>query len=151
MAPVVLRGLPGGKPIHERWFGQNKTWRGLIVAILMGGLIFWLQKYIYVLGFQRWALIDYADFSVLLGFLLGAGAILGDLFKSFWKRRQGIAPGERWIPWDQLDFVLGGIVFSFLVYVPPVEVAVILLIISPVLHIMVNHLGYWLGIRKEKW
>src|SRR3989338_7960100 len=122
MAPVLLRWLPGGRPIHERWFGRNKTWRGLIVAVLVGGLVFWLQKYAYLLGFQRWALIDYADFSVLLGFLLGAGAILGDFAKSFWKRRAGISPGERWIPWDQLDFVMGGLVFSFFMYVPPVEV-----------------------------
>ena len=151
MAPVLLRWLPGSVPIHEHWFGGNKTWRGLVVAVLVGGFVFWLQKYAYALGFRQWTLIDYNDFSILMGFLLGAGAILGDLFKSFWKRRYGISPGERWIPWDQLDFVMGGIVFSFFLYVPPVEVVVVLLVISPLLHVIVNHIGYWVGIRKEKW
>ena len=32
------------------------------------------------------SLIDYSDFSLLLGFLLGFGAILGDLVKSYFKR-----------------------------------------------------------------
>ncbi len=151
MSPVLFKWLPFDTPIYEQWFGKNKTWRGLIVAILVGGFVFWLQKYLYAAGFQRWALIDYNDFSVLLGFLLGGGAILGDLVKSFWKRRYGIPPGERWIPWDQLDFVIGGLLFSFFLYVPPVEVVVVLLVVSPLLHIFVNHIGYWVGIRGRKW
>ncbi len=151
MAPVLLRFLPLGIPVHERLFGPNKTWRGLIVAPLAGGLIFGLQKVLYSAGFTSLAIIDYADFSVVLGFLLGAGAILGDLVKSYYKRKEGLKPGERWIPWDQLDFVIGGMVFSFFVYVPPVEVAFTLLIVSPFLHIAVNHLGYWLGVRESKW
>ncbi len=151
MAPVLLGWLPLGKPVHQKWFGGNKTWRGLAVAILAGGLVFWLQKLAYESGFTRLALIDYAGFSLWLGFLLGTGAILGDLAKSYSKRRHGIKPGEKWFPWDQLDFVIGGIVLSFLVYVPPVETVIILLLASPVLHIIVNHLGFWLKIRKEKW
>lgn len=151
MAPVLLRWLPFGIPIHQKWFGRNKTWRGLVVAPLVGGLIFYLQKLAYSSGFTQLALLDYSDFSVLLGFLLGAGAILGDLAKSFYKRKADIPPGQRWFPWDQLDFVIGGITFSFFVYVPPAEVVLMLFIFSPVLHIAANHLGYWLRIRKEKW
>ena len=95
MAPILLRGIPfGGKPIHEKLFGAHKTWRGLVVAPLVGGLVFLLQKWLYLQGFQDWALIDYADFPVLFGFMQGAGVILGDLVKSFYKRKQGIKPGE---------------------------------------------------------
>ena len=151
MAPVIFRWLPGGKPVHEKLFGPNKTWRGLIIAPVAGGLVFWIQKWAYQSGFQQFAIIDYADFSVLLGFLLGTGAILGDLVKSYYKRKAGLKPGHPWIPWDQSDFVVGGLVFSFFLYVPPAEVALILLIFSPLLHIVVNHLAYWLKIRKEKW
>ncbi|MEK6950634.1 MAG: CDP-archaeol synthase [Nanoarchaeota archaeon] len=154
MSPVLLRFLPGGIPIHERWFGPNKTWRGLIVAPLVAGLIFFLQKLLYNTGynvFTQLAIIDYADFSLALGFLQGAGAILGDLVKSYYKRKEGLKPSQRWLPWDQLDFMLGGIVGSFFVYVPPVEVVVMLLVVSPFLHIAVNHLGYWLKIREKAW
>ncbi len=152
MAPVLFRWLPFlDKPVQEKVFGKNKTWRGLLTATLCGGFIFFIQKVLYAQGFRSLAIIDYSDFSTLYGFLLGAGAILGDLVKSYFKRGYEVAPGERWFPWDQLDFVFGGILFSLFMYVPPAEVVLILLIASPVLHIVVNHAAYWLGIRKEKW
>ncbi len=151
MAPVLFRWLPGGVPISKRLLGSNKTWRGIIAAILTGGLVFWLQQLLYALGFRQFALIAYSDFSVALGFMLGAGAILGDLVKSYLKRGYNLPPGARWLPWDQLDFVFGGIIFSWFVYVPPAEVVLVLLVISPVLHIAINHIAYWLRIRKEKW
>ena len=151
MAPIIFRWLPGGHPVSIPLFGENKTWRGLIIAPVAGGLIFWIQKATYQSGFQQLAIIDYADFSILLGFLLGIGAILGDLVKSYYKRKAGLKPGHPWIPWDQSDFVVGGLLGSFVLYVPPADVALVLLIFSPLLHIVVNHLAYWWGIRKEKW
>ncbi|MEK6900564.1 MAG: CDP-archaeol synthase [Nanoarchaeota archaeon] len=152
MAPVLLRWIPfGGKPITEKLFGSHKTWRGLVVAVLAGGLVFWLQKIAYDAGFTSLALIDYADFSVLLGFLLGAGAIIGDLVKSYFKRKQGIKPGNPWLFWDQIDFVIGGLLFSFFVYVPDVLVVLVLVTLSPVLHAAVNYIGYLLKINKKKY
>ncbi len=151
MAPVLLRWIPyGGKPINSALFGEHKTWRGLIVAILVGGLVFWLQKWLYIMGFQDWALIDYADFPLWFGFLQGAGVILGDLLKSYYKRKQGIKPGDPWWGWDQLDFVMGGLTFGFLVYVPKAEIVLVLLILSPILHLLVNNIGYLLKLREKR-
>jgi len=152
MAPVIFRKIPWlGVPVHEKLFGQHKTWRGLIIAPIIGVVIFSLQKYAHQAGFQALSLIDYSDFSLGLGFCLGAGAILGDLLKSYYKRKEGIPPGEPWIPWDQMDFVVGGLIGSLFYYVPSISVVMILLIASPSLHIVVNHIVYWLKIRKEKW
>lgn len=152
MAPVLLKKVPFlGKPIHEKWFGAHKTWRGVLAAVLMGLIIFAIQKAGYNAGFTELAVIDYSDFSVAFGMLLGFGAIFGDLIESFLKRRAGIPPGRRWFPWDQIDFVIGGLLFMLFIYVPPVEVAAIILIGSPLLHIIVNHLGYYLRIQKSKW
>jgi len=53
--------------------------------------------------------------------------------------------------WDQLDFVVGGVLFSLFLYVPPAEVVFILVVISPLLHLGVNYLGYLLGIRKSRY
>ncbi len=149
MAPVLFKWLPWGVPIHERKFGRNKTRRGIVVGILAGGLVFWIQKYAYVRGFDQWALIDYGGFTVALGFLLGAGAVLGDLVKSYYKRRRNIKPGQPWPLWDQLDFVIGGLVFSFFIYVPPAEVALVLIVVSPFLHVVFSYLGYMLKLKKE--
>ncbi len=152
MAPIFFRKIPwGGAPIHTKLFGQNKTWRGIVAAVFLGIVVFGIQKGVHKAGFQPFALIDYADFSLWLGFWMSLGAILGDLAKSYYKRKEHISPGQKWFPFDQLDFVIGGVVGSWMVYVPPMQVVVVLLILSPVLHIVVNHLAYWLGVRKEKW
>lgn len=151
MAPVLFKKLPfATKSINEKLLGSHKTWRGVIIAPLVGGIVFAIQRYAYIKGYQQWAVIDYADFSLALGFLMGFGAIAGDVVKSYYKRKVGIPPGERWFPLDQLDFVIGGLVFSFFVYVPPAEVAAMLFLISPLLHIVVNYIGYILGINKNK-
>lgn len=152
MAPELLRGIPVlGRPVWERKLGKNKSWRGLVVAGLAGVLVFWLQKFLFRLDFfYKISIIDYGDFSVLLGFLLGLGAILGDLVKSYFKRKAGFKPGESWKPWDQLDFVMGGLILGWLVYVPKIEVAIVLLVVSPFLHMLFCRLGYWLKIKKTR-
>ena len=111
---------------------------------------FLLQRWLYLHGFQDWALIDYADFPFWFGFLQGGGVILGDLIKSFYKRRQGIKPGDPWWGWDQLDFVIGCIVLGFWVYVPPAEIVLVLLVLSPILHLLANNIGYLLKIKKNR-
>ncbi|PIZ51701.1 hypothetical protein COY27_02770 [Candidatus Woesearchaeota archaeon CG_4_10_14_0_2_um_filter_33_13] len=151
MAPVLFKWLPIlNRPVWEKGLGTNKTWRGLVAATLVGGLVFSLQKLFHNTGFVQLSLINYSDFSVLLGFLLGFGAIAGDAVKSYYKRKIGIAPGKPWMPFDQLDFVIGGLAVSFFFYVPPVSIIIVLLLFSPFLHIIVNHFGYWLKINKSR-
>ena len=151
MAPILFRWIPfGSKPVSVKFFGENKTWRGLLVGAISGGIIFSIQKLIHSFGFQQLALIDYHDFSIGLGFLMGFGALLGDLVKSYYKRKANIPPGKPWIPFDQIDFVVGGLILGFFIYVPPAEVALVLLVVSPILHVLVNYIGYLLKINK-KW
>lgn len=150
MAPVLFKFVAmKDTPISEKHFGKNKTWRGLLVATVAGTVVFWIQKMAYTQGFTSLALIDYADFSLLLGFLLGLGAILGDLVKSYYKRHAGIPPGKPWVGWDQIDFVLGALLFiAPLIVLPPVA-ALLILIVSPLLHIVVNAIGYFIKLRKS--
>ncbi len=151
MAPVIFQKLPFlASPVSEKYFGKNKTWRGIIVAIIFGTFIFWLQQLLYSSGFISLALIDYNGFSIWLGICMSTGAILGDLIKSYYKRKVDIPAGHPWWGWDQLDFVLGGLLGSMLVYVPSISVVVILLILSPLLHILVNLIAYTLKIREIK-
>ncbi len=152
MAPVFARRWKFlEKPIHERYFGVNKTWRGIVVATFAGGIVFLIQQIFYKIGFDTVAFIDYGDFPFYFGFLMGFGAIMGDLVKSYQKRKEGIPPGEHWVPFDQIDFVIGALIGIWLVYVPPVEIALIILIVSPLLHLLVNYTGYILKIRSKKY
>lgn len=54
-SPVVAKNIPGIQslswPIHEKWFGKNKTVRGLITGILVGmltGLVLYFSRHIFV-------------------------------------------------------------------------------------------------------
>ena len=139
-------------PINERLFGSHKTYRGFIFAIIMGMIIFYIQKSLFQYDFfKNISFINYDEYSLLLGFLLAFGAMFGDLIKSFIKRRLSILPGERFIPFDQLDFVIGALVFSyFLVKLSLINI-ILIIVISFVLHVIFNHLGYYLKINKKKW
>jgi len=138
------------KPI----LGNHKTWRGIFFGVIVSIIIVALQKLMFIKFqfFQEASIIDYTQFNfVLLGFLLGFGALLGDSVESFFKRRQNIKSGKPWIPWDQLDFVIGSLLFLSIVYSPSWQVILALLITVPFLHIATNHIGYYVGINKSKW
>ncbi len=140
--PIDLNLRFMGKPL----FGKNKTFRGLIFAVIFAMIIFYIQK---TIGYN--SIIDYSQYSLWLGFLLGFGAIIGDLVESFFKRQLNISSGKPWIPFDQIDFVLGALFFSLFVFLPTWQAVVTIIVMSPVLHIIVNHSAYFLRIRKEKW
>ena len=142
-----------GKKLGKNYlFGSHKTWRGLFFATLGGFVFFYVQRLLYQLGvFQNLSLIDYNAFPFWFGALLGFGAIFGDLMKSFFKRRLSIAPGKRWVPFDQIDLVIGALVFSLFYYVADFWIWAYLCIVTIPLHIIFKYLGYWSGISKQKW
>src|SRR3989344_2561696 len=56
-------------------FGAHKTFRGILVAILFGTIMFYFQKVININS-----IIIYQDYSVLLGLFLATGAMFADCF-----------------------------------------------------------------------
>jgi CDP-2,3-bis-(O-geranylgeranyl)-sn-glycerol synthase len=159
MAPVALnklnplkRPIDFGMKLHGKpLFGKNKTWGGLVLAIICGTLMFYYQQQTPILFFKRIAIIPYAQQPLLFGFLLASGAIIGDLFKSFVKRRWGKKSGAHWFPFDQLDYAIGALVFLSPLYIPPIKIIITLLILAPVLHYITNYLGFLLGLKPVKW
>ena len=138
-----------GKPL----FGKNKTYRGFIVAIVAGIILAYVQMFLYNVPFFRWvSILDYSN-PLLIGFLLGAGAITGDLIKSFFKRRINMKSGQKFIPFDQTDFVFGAYLFAYPFYHSIITLPLILtsIITSFALHIIANHISFYLNIRNEKW
>ena len=82
---------------------------------------------------------------------MGFGALAGDLVKSFFKRRIGINPGAKFIPFDQTDFVVGALVFIMPIFDLTLEIFFASLLLSFILDIIVNHAAFYLKIRNEKW
>ncbi|MEF8848839.1 MAG: CDP-2,3-bis-(O-geranylgeranyl)-sn-glycerol synthase [Candidatus Thermoplasmatota archaeon] len=127
-ASAVLVG--GGKPIDlgKKWrddkriLGDGKTWQGLISGSFIGmtagfGLSI-VAKYASV--HEDYAFLGLTDFlgcpvMIPIIFSICFGALTGDIIESFFKRRLGKKRGEDWIPFDQLDFILGALFFSFIV------------------------------------
>jgi CDP-2,3-bis-(O-geranylgeranyl)-sn-glycerol synthase len=147
MAPPFVRYWPGRvRPISERWLGSHKTWLGYAFAIVAATLVAALQSRLAWSG----ALVDDAPWA-LLGPACGLGAMLGDSAKSFVKRRLGIAPGQRWVPADQLDFVIGGLIaLAFWVELTLWDVAIVCAL-TFVGALLVNRLAYAIGLKDVPW
>ena len=82
---------------------------------------------------------------------MGFGSMVGDAIGSFIKRQLDIKPGKRLLFVDQLDFIVGALYFMAFVHHPGWNGMGIILGITFVLHIIVKHVGYYLGVNKEKW
>ncbi|MDZ7850191.1 MAG: CDP-2,3-bis-(O-geranylgeranyl)-sn-glycerol synthase [Halodesulfurarchaeum sp.] len=158
---AVLGG--GGRPIDggrvwggSRLLGDGKTWRGTAVGIGAGIAVGLL------LGIVR------EPVSGLLGtplpaFSMGAlvalptGAMVGDVAASFLKRRTGRTRGTPFPGVDQLDFVVGALTLAALVdpswfgTVFTVPVIAVVVVLTPVLHVVTNAIAYWLGLKDEPW
>jgi CDP-2,3-bis-(O-geranylgeranyl)-sn-glycerol synthase len=137
----------------EYIFGPHKTYRGLIIASITGGLIFIIQKHAFAYSdfFHNISLINYGQETVWLGVLFGFGASLGDLIKSFFKRRLRVVPGRTWFPFDQIDYTLGGLVFGSIFFVPPIGIIIGVIFLGACFHILTNQIGFYLGLKESIW
>ncbi|MEM1988525.1 MAG: CDP-2,3-bis-(O-geranylgeranyl)-sn-glycerol synthase [Candidatus Woesearchaeota archaeon] len=133
--PVDFNKKYKGKPI----FGTHKTWRGLFFGVLFGMIVAYLQKILYynVDFFRAISVYDYSN-AILFGFLISIGALVGDLVKSFFKRRISIPEGADWPFFDQYDFVIGSLVFVWSFYPKDLYFLLGCFIMSPILHILAN-------------
>jgi len=137
----------------KRVFGPGKTFRGLIGGTLSGiavGLLLQLIKESTQIGVPSFE-------PVFVVATLALGAMLGDLTKSFFKRRLGMNRGDPLPILDQLDFVIGAWVLTYVFFSGwftlnfTLPIMIIVLILSPLLHLAVNFIGFKLGKKKEPW
>lgn len=158
MAPIIFNRLPllavpvdfGLKLNGKEIFGPHKTWRGLAVGVMVAIAIVYIQK-----GLSGHTasvnLINYSSTNLVwLGFLLGFGALVGDMVKSFFKRRINIKPGRPWVPFDQVDWVIGAIVFTEPIKSLSNKQILIALVVFGLSHPLANLLGYGLRFKPNK-
>src|SRR5262245_18438491 len=143
----------------ERIFGDNKTYRGVVVVSLGTMIGFGLPSLVIhrSASIRSIELFDYAFFkSVAVGLAVGVAAMLSELPNSFIKRRFEIAPGSVAKGWkraifyiyDQIDFLLGA--WLVLAIVVPVTIGRVLFSAGLLLvaHQLMSSAGYALGMRK---
>jgi CDP-2,3-bis-(O-geranylgeranyl)-sn-glycerol synthase len=156
-AALLGGGIPidGGR-IHRdgrRLLGDGKTWRGFILGISTGIVIGLLQ--IWIRQAAGWEVLPVL--TVLAVILLATGALLGDLVKSYFKRRRGMERGASWPVADQYDLVAGAfalvLIFDYPWFISTITlpILVIILIITPILHKTVNVIGYLIRVKEVPW
>ena len=159
MAPVLTRKkgkeyapLDFGLTFREkRVFGKNKTIRGFLIGIAFAIAVAFLQYIFQTLGwFSTVRVLNYNNW-LALGLLMGFGAMAGDSLKSFFKRQLDYKPGQSFFPFDQIDFIIGGLLMAMIIEKLPLNLMITAIVLAPALHIVTNHIGYYIRIRDEKW
>ncbi|MBU2712080.1 CDP-alcohol phosphatidyltransferase family protein [Zooshikella harenae] len=156
MWSVKRQHLPNlTKPIHSKWFGANKTWRGVVLMSAYTGGAAWLSYPLWTV-FNLTPPWDSLTFAVI-GCELGLAYTLAELPNSWLKRRCNIPPGGaadqtssyRWlfIGLDQLDSTLGICLFTGLVLGLPVSTCIIIFIAGPLTALLVKR---WLYRKQLK-
>jgi CDP-diacylglycerol--serine O-phosphatidyltransferase len=144
------------RPIDERRFGPNKTWRGFVVMPLATVVGVWLMQALEPLVISRPTVSLRGASGVVLGLGLGLAYVLAELPNSLIKRRLGIEPGM--LPEknrllfafvDQADSAIGcAIAYRLLLGVPTPTVLAICLL-GPALHLVGNVVLYLVGVRRR--
>jgi CDP-diacylglycerol--serine O-phosphatidyltransferase len=136
------------RPISDRLFGSNKTWRGALVMFTG----------VFVATGVFWPLMpNELDSWPLAGALIGAGTVLGELPNSFLKRRLGIGPGERRVTpggvalvvYDQADFVPAIAIALLPIWTMPLDTLLLGFVAVAAVHFVVNVIGYAIGARDQ--
>jgi CDP-2,3-bis-(O-geranylgeranyl)-sn-glycerol synthase len=164
---AVLFG--GGRPIDggamhkdgRRVLGDGKTWRGLIGGTAFGIFIGLLM--IIANSFSDWPELSFGTFpsSVVVIFSLSFGALMGDLIGSYIKRRMGVGRGKKAPVLDQYDFLIFAFILVAILQWPwfyehyingyAILGLIAVVIVTPILHRVVNIIGHKLGQKEVPW
>ena len=142
-APLIFGGgktLDGGRRLRDGQpiFGSHKTIRGVVAGILGGTFIGLLESSI-------------DNRLAFAGFMISLGVVSGDLLGAFIKRRLHVEPGKAFPVLDQLDFVLGGLIFGYAFFPIGLFSALFVVLVTPPIHLGTNYGAYKLGMKKTQW
>ncbi len=146
----------------KRIFGPSKTWSGFLFGIVFGLPFGLLEAWLILLAPPNLAIVPQYGPTVLASvpvvFLICAGAMVGDAFGSFVKRRLGRPSGSRSPLLDPLPFVvlpigLGLAFYPLIFFVTffSLEALLWVLVFTIGLHILFNWVGYRLGTKTVPW
>lgn len=144
----------------RRILGKGKTWRGFFGGALTGTLTGLIQIILSYL-FPNEYLVNFSGnllTSILIVIVLSFGAMLGDSFGSFIKRRLNKESGSNTFLLDQYPFLVISLLFLYLLfpmefirYIWNVYAIMTLIIYTPLIHRIVNIVGFKIGKKDVPW
>lgn len=154
LANSTAAAFPGKLPIDFNlnfWdkkplLGKGKTFRGATMGIIAGTIgssIVWV-----LFGAQTETFIHS---YWLAGPAIALGAIVGDIAKSFFKRRLSIESGKPWPLLDQMDFVAGGYLFALPFFFPSFQEVLFVVLFTLACHMIANIAAFKLKLKKVPW
>lgn len=157
MSPVFARYVPGLKnwntPVDfgithkgKRLLGDNKRWRGIFFGTLVGAIT---NVVLISIAANLEPSIESKIVAFVAGGLLGFGALAGDAIESYFKRKRGIKPGDSWFPFDQIDYIIGGLILWYPIVQVPLEIVLYIFALYFGLHIVVSYIGFRFGFKDK--
>ncbi len=150
----------GRKPIDfglkiggVRILGDGKTWEGAIVGYLAGltvGLIeMYSQPTINVwLSAQD---IVLPQLTLIIILIIPLAVLIGDMLGSIIKRRFNMDRGAEAPILDQLDFIIGVILFTYTMIEYTKTMIILLLVTTYFIHRLASYIAFKIKVKKEPW
>lgn len=136
----------------KRILGSHKTIRGFVIGIICAiGIVYVEKALLQQFSFLRQIIpLDYTKIDpIIFGTLSGFGALAGDAIKSFFKRQMAIAPGKSWVPFDQIDYIVGGMFFTALYIQLSLAQYFLLFLLWVLIHPFSTFIGYLFRLRDK--
>lgn len=142
-APVIFGGgkpLDMGRKLHgKRIFGDHKTVKGTLSGAVCGLLAGAIEA-------------PFLPFMFVIAVALTAGAIFGDLFGSFLKRRMNHKPGAQVPVLDQYGFFVFAMLAAFeFGHLPNIYGIIFIIILTGLLHVLTNVGAHKLKLKEVPW
>jgi len=144
--PVLSRGkhavdLGRNFTDGKRILGDGKTFEGTALGLFFGTLV----------GTGYTLLTGSPSAYIFYSFMLALGALVGDMLGAFIKRRMNIPRGASAPVLDQLDFVVGALLFLAPFYPISWAQVLIVILVTPPIHLFTNYLAYRLKLKPNPW
>lgn len=159
MAPIFVKKIPiintWSYPIDfyksfrgVRVLGDHKTIRGFVSGVIFGAVIGYINYKLLLIHFKlnNFTIENYILFAIVISL----GALVGDSVKSFFKRQFKIQSGKAWFPFDQIDYIVGGLLFGSIIFRFALLQLSAVFLIYFIGHLLACIIGYLLGL-KDSW
>jgi CDP-2,3-bis-(O-geranylgeranyl)-sn-glycerol synthase len=137
----------------KRIFGDGKTVEGFSIGLLAGTFVGVIESMVQpiIISYALIWNVHLSPINFSIAILISLGTLFGDLCGSFIKRRLGFERGKELLFLDQWNFVIGTVLFVFMLTEITVWMFVIMLSITFIVHRVANIIGHRLKVKREPW